>query len=103
MTENRTIGKTLLRREDYRFLTGQGRYLDDVVVPGALHAHFVRSPHAHARIRSIDIDARMRRLQELVDKALSLATGLSPDIKTLVMRPSEPNPCATVSDCTSPS
>lgn len=57
MTETRIIGKALLRREDYRFVTGQGRYLDDVVVPGALHAHFVRSPHAHARIRSIDIEA----------------------------------------------
>ena len=57
MSETRIIGKALLRREDYRFVTGQGRYLDDVVVPGALHAHFVRSPHAHARIRSIDIEA----------------------------------------------
>jgi carbon-monoxide dehydrogenase large subunit len=57
MNETRTIGKALLRREDYRFVTGQGRYLDDVVVPGALHAHFVRSPHAHARIRSIDVEA----------------------------------------------
>jgi aerobic carbon-monoxide dehydrogenase large subunit len=55
VTEKRTIGKALLRREDYRFVTGQGRYLDDVVVPGSLHAHFVRSPHAHARIRSIDV------------------------------------------------
>jgi carbon-monoxide dehydrogenase large subunit len=51
------IGRSLLRREDYRFLTGQGRYVDDIVVPGALHAHFVRSPHAHARIVSIDIEA----------------------------------------------
>ena len=60
MSEMRIIGKALLRREDYRFVTGQGRYLDDVVVPGALHAHFVRSPHAHARIRSIDIEAARR-------------------------------------------
>ena len=44
------IGQSLPRKEDHRFLTGQGRYLDDIVVPGALHAHFVRSPHAHARI-----------------------------------------------------
>jgi carbon-monoxide dehydrogenase large subunit len=57
MSETRIIGKALLRREDFRFVTGQGRYLDDVVVPGSLHAHFVRSPHAHARIRSIDIEA----------------------------------------------
>lgn len=50
------IGAPLLRKEDYRFLIGRGRYLDDVIVPGALHAHFVRSPHAHANIRSIDIE-----------------------------------------------
>ena len=45
------------RREDRRFLTGQGRYLDDRVFPGALHARFVRSPHAHARIVAIDAAA----------------------------------------------
>ena len=52
--EFRQIGRPLPRKEDYRLLTGQGRYLDDIIVPGALHACFVRSPHAHARIRSID-------------------------------------------------
>ncbi|HUA55490.1 MAG TPA: molybdopterin cofactor-binding domain-containing protein, partial [Candidatus Sulfotelmatobacter sp.] len=51
------IGKPLLRKEDRRFLTGQGRYLDDIVIPRALHACFVRSPHAHARIRAIDVGA----------------------------------------------
>ena len=51
------IGKPLLRKEDRRFLTGQGRYLDDIVIPRALHACFVRSPHAHARIREIDVGA----------------------------------------------
>ena len=48
------IGKPGPRSEDYRFLTGHGRYIDDIEVPGALHACFVRSPHAHARIASID-------------------------------------------------
>jgi carbon-monoxide dehydrogenase large subunit len=52
-----SVGQKLPRKEDYRFLTGQGRYLDDVTIPGALHAHFVRSPHAHARIRAIDTAA----------------------------------------------
>ncbi|MBD3680231.1 MAG: xanthine dehydrogenase family protein molybdopterin-binding subunit [Rhodobacteraceae bacterium] len=47
------IGKALPRREDFRFLTGQGRYLDDIKLPGALHVAFVRSPHAHARIKAI--------------------------------------------------
>ena len=41
------------RREDARFVTGRGRYLDDIDIPGAAWAAFVRSPHAHARIRSI--------------------------------------------------
>jgi aerobic carbon-monoxide dehydrogenase large subunit len=42
------------RREDPRFLTGRGRYLDDVRLPGALIAAFVRSPHAHARLVSLE-------------------------------------------------
>src|SRR5882672_3363663 len=63
-------------------------------------AEFLQNDHGYVRAllkplpetaeRSIDIDARMRRLQELVDKALSLATGLSPDIKTLVMSLDDP-------------
>ncbi|MBT9476524.1 xanthine dehydrogenase family protein molybdopterin-binding subunit [Polaromonas sp.] len=51
------IGQHLARKEDYRLLTGHGRYVDDIEVPGALHACFVRSPHAHARIVSIDSEA----------------------------------------------
>ena len=57
MTEARTIGAALPRKEDFRFITGQGRYLDDIAVPNCLHAHFVRSPHAHARIVAIDCEA----------------------------------------------
>jgi aerobic carbon-monoxide dehydrogenase large subunit len=52
---NSPIGKPLQRREDYRFLTGAGQYTDDVVLPGQTYAVFLRSPHAHARIRSIDL------------------------------------------------
>jgi aerobic carbon-monoxide dehydrogenase large subunit len=52
-----SIGAALLRKEDYRFVTGQGRYLDDIAVPGCLYAHFVRSTHAHARITRIDSQA----------------------------------------------
>ncbi len=50
-----TIGQPQLRREDYRFLTGAGQYTDDVVLPGQTFGHFLRSPHAHARIKSIDV------------------------------------------------
>src|SRR6056297_2896981 len=51
------IGRALPRKEDRRLLLGKGRFLDDIVVPGALHVCFVRSPHAHARILGIDVDA----------------------------------------------
>ena len=51
------IGESLKRKEDYRFLTGAGQYTDDVVLAAQSHAVFVRSPHAHAKINSINIDA----------------------------------------------
>ena len=53
------IGKPIKRREDERFLRGQGRYVDDLRFPGETHAYFLRSPHAHARIRSIDTSAAL--------------------------------------------
>src|SRR6266487_719473 len=43
------------RREDPRLITGAGEFVDDLRVPGCLHAAFLRSPHAHARIRAIDV------------------------------------------------
>ncbi|MBK1656805.1 xanthine dehydrogenase family protein molybdopterin-binding subunit [Paracraurococcus ruber] len=51
------IGGTPRRREDARFLTGQGRYLDDLAVPGVTEAVLLRSPHAHAVIERIDTAA----------------------------------------------
>src|SRR5215475_10040815 len=48
------IGSRIPRIEDGPFLRGKGRYIDDVVVPGLLHAAFVRSPHPHAAIRGVD-------------------------------------------------
>ncbi len=56
----RFVGTKVARVEDPRLLTGTGSYVDDVVVPGMLHAHFVRSPYAHAVIRGIDVDAARR-------------------------------------------
>ena len=53
------IGRKLLRREDLRHLTGRARFLDDLVIPGTLHAKFVRAPLAHARIVSIDTSAAL--------------------------------------------
>src|SRR5690625_2515819 len=51
------IGAAVRRREDPRFLTGKGRYVDDIKRPGQLHAHFLRSPFAHAKILSSDAAA----------------------------------------------
>ena len=51
------IGESVRRKEDYRFLTGAGQYTDDVVLANQAHAVFVRSPHAHAHIQSIDTAA----------------------------------------------
>ena len=48
------VGASPKRKEDGRFVAGRGRYLDDLRVPGLLHAVLVRSPHAHARVTSID-------------------------------------------------
>ena len=48
------IGQPVPRTEDPRLLTGRGRFLDDVDLPGMVHACVLRSPHAHARIRTID-------------------------------------------------
>ena len=53
----RTIGRSIPRVEDLRFLTGRGRYSDDVFLEGQAYCAFVRSPHAHARIAGIDIAA----------------------------------------------
>ena len=49
------IGARVLRKEDRRFITGKGRYTDDFKRPGQLYAVYVRSPHGHAKIKSIDI------------------------------------------------
>ncbi len=53
------IGAPIRRREDVRFVTGQGRYLDDIRLPDMLHAAILRSPHAHARVRRIDASAAL--------------------------------------------
>jgi carbon-monoxide dehydrogenase large subunit len=51
------IGAAVRRKEDFRFITGKGQYTDDVSRPGQTHIHFLRSPHAHAKIVSVDTTA----------------------------------------------
>ncbi|KAE8753465.1 xanthine dehydrogenase family protein molybdopterin-binding subunit, partial [Paraburkholderia madseniana] len=57
----RHVGRSMERVEDPAILTGRGRYGDDIAVkPGTLHAAVLRSPHAHAELRSIDTDAALK-------------------------------------------
>ncbi len=51
------IGDSIRRKEDDRFIRGRGNYVDDISLPGMLHMAILRSPYAHARIRSIKVDA----------------------------------------------
>src|ERR1043165_4690842 len=51
------IGAPVRRKEDFRFITGKGQYPDDISRPGETRAVFVRSPHAHARIKKVDVAA----------------------------------------------
>ena len=53
------IGASVVRKEDRRFITGKGRYVDDIKLQGMTHAHFIRSPHAHAKVKGIDSSAAM--------------------------------------------
>ncbi len=93
----RMFGKSLKRREDPRFITGRATYTDDVKLPGMTYAVFVRSPLAHARIRSIDV-AKARAVPGVrgVFTGRELAAGgvnaiptgwLLPELKTTDHRP----------------
>ncbi|MCA1501723.1 xanthine dehydrogenase family protein molybdopterin-binding subunit [Bradyrhizobium sp. NBAIM14] len=69
------IGARVVRKEDKRFITGKGRYVDDIKLTGMTHAYFIRSPHAHAKVKKIDSSAALKMPgvvavltgQELVD------------------------------------
>jgi carbon-monoxide dehydrogenase large subunit len=77
---NNGIGQPVRRREDLRLLTGGGRYSDDINVPGQAYAVMVRSQHAHARIRSIDVAAARAApgMLEVLTGHDMLADGLKP-------------------------
>jgi carbon-monoxide dehydrogenase large subunit len=53
------IGARVVRKEDKRFITGKGRYVDDIKLQGMTHAHIIRSPHAHAKVKKIDSSAAL--------------------------------------------
>jgi carbon-monoxide dehydrogenase large subunit len=86
------IGASIRRVEDRRFITGRGRYTDDIVLPGMLYAWIVRSPHAHARIRAIRTEKARQHPgvvavftgKDMLDDGVgSLPTGwqIGPDMK----------------------
>src|SRR5687767_7440594 len=94
----RFVGQSVKRLEDPRLLTGQGRYVDDVVVPGMLHATFVRSDLPRARITRIDADAA-----RAVPGVLAVLTGADLNTGLGSMQPTmwaatatPPGPCAPV-------
>ena len=57
----RLIGEPIRRNEDARLLTGRALFVDDVQVEGMLHVAFLRSQHAHARLKDVDLTAARRR------------------------------------------
>ena len=81
------IGTPRRRVEDRPLLTGAGRYTDDVRLPGILHVHFLRSPHAHATIARLDV-AAARSAPGVVE----VATGDQVrDLRPLSVNPLFPN------------
>jgi carbon-monoxide dehydrogenase large subunit len=60
MAQAKLFGSSIKRREDPRMITGRGLYVDDVKLAGQTHAVFVRSPHAHARVKRVDVSAAKR-------------------------------------------
>ena len=62
VTEERQVGAARRRKEDNRLITGRTRWTDNITVPGMLHLAILRSPHAHARITSIDLSPALRRV-----------------------------------------
>ena len=77
-TSRRPFGERVPRKEDARLLTGRGRFVADVRLPGLVHAAFVRSPLAHARITAVDTAEA-----EALEGALAVATGIDPDLAAL--------------------
>ena len=88
----RMMGARVKRLEDPALLTGRGRYTDDIHLPGLLEAAFVRSPHAHARIRGIDTEAAAA--MPGVFKIFTNA-DLPGDLKTVRVPFQVPNPAIT--------
>ncbi len=82
------VGRRLPRNEDARLLTGEAVFVDDIALPGMLHAAFVRSPHAHARI--LDVDAtRARGMPGVVAAYAAADLGGGGAAGPMLLRPPE--------------
>ena len=88
------FGARVTRLEDPALLSGRGRFVDDVKLPGMLHACFVRSPHGHARIRGIDTEAALA--MPGVHSVIT-AEHLPPSMSTIRMPMLVPNPAISAS------
>ena len=87
------FGKPVRRAEDGRLITGRGRYSDDVNAPGQVYAFFVRSPHAHARIRGIDSRDALRAPGVLA--VLTGADAVADGLGSIPHKPVPTNPNET--------
>ena len=77
------IGESIKRKEDSRFLHGKGNYIDDLTLPGMLHMSILRSPHAHARIKSVDTSAAFKKdvVRVFVQRGLTAAVSRAREVK----------------------
>jgi carbon-monoxide dehydrogenase large subunit len=87
MSATSWVGSNVLRKEDERLLTGRGTFLDDLEVAGLLEAAMLRSPHAHARIVSLDASAA-----RALPGVLAVITGTEIEALTNPIRPLIPTP-----------
>src|SRR6266700_4138591 len=74
------LGEAYKRKEDARFIRGQGNYVDDVQLPGMLYGDIVRSPYAHALIKNIDISEALK-----IPGVLAVITGKDLDAAGLAL------------------
>src|SRR6266702_3344550 len=91
-TEVHGLGEAYKRKEDARFIRGQGNYVDDIKLPGMLHGAILRSPVAHARIKSIDPSAALQHPKvhavitgkDLAEQNLAWMPTLSHDVQAVL-------------------
>jgi CO/xanthine dehydrogenase Mo-binding subunit len=84
------IGASPRRKEDRRLVTGAGRFVDDIHLPGALHAALVRSPHAHARVTRIDARRALRLPGVVAVLTVREAPELGASVPPLIREPQWP-------------